>query len=268
VPWDDPSVFKPLASDANPRFRRWQRIAASPRAVRALGLTLAEGLHLAQAVAESGAVPDAVILRRGADGAELRRCLDRLPGGVEGFELAPGLYDRICPVEHGAGLLLVIPVPLWPVPAGCGEDMIFLDGIQDPLNLGAIVRCAAAAGVRHVLCGPNCATAWAPRALRAGMGAHLRTRICEGVEPGHLRDCLDGDWIAAVASEAPPLWKAGLPRSAVGWAFGSEGAGLSESTLAQCRLRVRIPIERDIESLNVAAAAAVCLFERRRRRQA
>jgi TrmH family RNA methyltransferase len=261
-------MFKSLASDANPSFRRWQKIAASPRAVRALGLTLAEGLHLAQAVAESGAVPEAVILRRGADGIELRRYLDRLAGAVEGFELAASLYDRICPVEHGAGLMLAIPVPVWPAPTRCGEDMVFLDGIQDPNNLGAIVRCAAAAGVRHVLCGPNCATAWAPRALRAGMGAHLRTRICEGVEPRDLGDCLDGDWVAALSSEAPSLWTASLPRSAIGWAFGSEGAGLSESTLAQCRLRVRIPIERDIESLNVAAAAAVCLFERQRRRQA
>lgn len=259
-------MFKLLSSETNPRFRVWLKAASAPRQVRAAGRTLAEGLHLAQAAIDAAAGVEAVILRRGASGEELQRCLDRLDPGIERFELPAALYDRICPVERGAGLMLELPVPVATAPVRSGADMIYLDGIQDPVNLGALVRCAAAAGVRDVLCGPRCATAWAPRALRAAMGAHFRTRICEGVEPEALGGCLDGEWIAAVAGDAPPLWWADLPLPALGWAFGSEGAGLSPRTLAQCSRRVGIPIDRQVESLNVAAAAAVCLFERSRRR--
>jgi RNA methyltransferase, TrmH family len=257
--------LKRLTSDSNPLVRRWLRLATTPRAVRQLDQTLAEGLHLAQAISASQAPVTAALLRRGAAGPAIDAALAELPPRTDRFELSALLYDRIAPVEHGCGLTLVVPVQRAAVPVASRQDLIYLDGVQDPANVGALLRTAAAAGVAHVLCGAATAAPWSPRALRAAMGAHFRLRISEAVEPEALGPALDGVWIGAVAQDAPSLWACPFPASALGWAFGSEGAGLSAGALAQCALRVTIPMARGSESLNVAAAAAVCLFERRRR---
>ena len=257
--------MKVLTSEANTLFRRWLRLAVEPRAVRELGQTLAEGLHLAQAVAQSRWPVAAALVRRGAHQATIERALGWLPAHTECYQLAATLYDRISPVERGAGLTLVLPVRAEPLPVASGEDLIYLDGIQDPANVGALLRAACAAGVGHALCGPATAAAWSPKALRAAMGAHFRMKISESVTPESLGGALAGTWIGAVVQDAPSLWTCDIPARPVGWAFGSEGAGLSAPVLAQCALRVQIPMSRDVESLNVAAAAAVCLFERRRR---
>lgn len=261
--------LKLITSDSNPLFRRWLGLAASPRAVRELGQTLAEGLHLAQAIGQSNWPVIAALMRRGADPDAIEYALAGLPAPTERYQLAAALYDRIAPVEHGAGLTLVIPVQSAPVPSGSREDLIYLDAMQDPTNVGAVLRAAAAAGVGHALCAPATAAAWSPRALRAAMGAHFRLRISEGVRADALAGALAGTWIGAVVQQdAPSLWACPIPPEPVGWAFGAEGSGLSTAVLAQCALRVRIPMSRQIESLNVASAAAVCLFERSRRASA
>jgi len=256
---------KLLTSEANPLFRGWLRLAGKPRSARDLGQTLAEGLHLAQAALDAKWPVAAALLRRRSSGSGIDRVIDQLPAAVERFQLSAPLFDRLSPVEHGVGLILVVPVRAASVPVAAAEDLVYLDSIQDPTNVGALLRTAAAAGVRYVLCGPTTAWAWAPRSMRSAMGAHFRLKICEAVSPAALASALDGAWIGAVVRQAPSLWVSSFPRPAVGWAFGSEGAGLSAAVQAQCALQVRIPLEQDSESLNVAAAAAICLFERKRR---
>lgn len=256
--------MKPIASEANPAFRHWLRLATVPRAVREAGQTLAEGIHLAHAALDAAVAVEALIVRRGAAHPELAAVLARL-AGVAAYELAPALYDRIAPVEHGAGIVLLLPVPTPALPGAARADMVYLDGVQDPGNAGAVLRSAAAAGVRHVLAGPGTAALWAPRVLRAAMGAHFRLQLHERVPAGELPRVLDGPWIAALAHDAPSLWSQELPAGPLGWVFGAEGSGPSADALAACRHRVCIPTSAAVESLNVAAAAAVCLFERMRR---
>jgi TrmH family RNA methyltransferase len=257
---------KAITSDANPAFRRWLRIAGAPRAARAAGQTLAEGVHLAQAAIGARVPVQGAVLRRGATAAVLEPLLAQLPADVPRWELAPALYDRIAPVEHGVGLLLVLPIPEPVLPRRAAADCVYLDGVQDPGNVGALIRTAAAAGVRHVMASPGTAALWAPKVLRAAMGAHFRIGLHERVLPTQLAGALDGRWIAAVAHEAPSLWEADLAAPAVGWVFGSEGGGASAEALVACASQVCIPTTAAVESLNVAAAAAVCLFERLRRR--
>jgi TrmH family RNA methyltransferase len=256
---------KAISSDANPAFRRWLRMAGMPRAVREEGQTLAEGLHLAQAALAAGVAVAAFLLRKGAAHPELEALLAQLDTMATGYELAPALYDRIAPVEQGAGLMLVLPLPATALPQAARCDMVYLDGVQDPGNAGALIRSAAAAGVRHVLAGPGTAALWAPRVLRAAMGAHFRLAIHERVTPAQLSQALDGPWFAAVAHAAPSLWAQALPAGPLGWIFGAEGSGPTAEALAACHQQVCIPTSAAVESLNVAAAAAICLFERRRR---
>lgn len=143
--------------------------------------------------------------------------------------------------------------------------MMYLDGVQDPGNAGTLLRTAAAAGIGDVLAGAATASLWSPKTLRAGQGAQFRLRLHEQVNPDALPSLLDGEWIGADARGGDSLWTALLPAGPVGWVFGGEGAGLSAAARSVCRRVISIPIDSAVESLNVAAAAAVCLFERRRR---
>jgi TrmH family RNA methyltransferase len=254
--------MKSISSSANPGYRLWAKLASMPRAVREHRLTLAEGLHLAEAAIAAGVSIEAVLLRRGARGAALDALLAQLAAAQ--FELTAELYDQLALAEHGAGLALLLRLPAED-PGVPDTDALYLDGVQDPGNAGALLRTAAAAGLRRVLAGPSTAALWAPKALRAGQGAHFRLRLAEAVAPGALASHLHGPWIATVVRDAPSLWHAELPAGPVGWVVGAEGQGVGAAALAGCALRVRIPVDSAVESLNVAAAAAVCLFERRRR---
>lgn len=258
--------MRSVSSDANPSFKRWLRLATQPRAVRELRATLAEGLHLAQAILANRHPIEALLVRRGATGVATIETINSVAAtGVDAFELSPALFDRLSPVENSVGLLLAITVPDGGSTAGIHGDLLFLDGVQDPGNAGALLRVAAAAGVRNVLAAPTTAGLWAPRTLRAGQGAHFRLRLFEGISPATARAAFRGTWIAADPHDAQALWDIDLPSGALGWVFGAEGQGICADMRALCRHRVAIPLASGVESLNVAAAAAVCLFERRRR---
>lgn len=257
--------MKAIGSPSNPAYRSWLRLAERPRAAREQHRALAEGLHLAQAALDAEFSVEAVLLRHGARSAATETLAGlALQTGAAGFELAPALYDRLSPVEHGAGLMLVVQVPDHSLPSVAERDLMYLDGVQDPGNVGTLLRTAAAAGIRDVLAGPSTAALWAPKTLRAGQGAHFRLRLHEHVAPEAL-PAPAGGWIGADARGGLSLWVASLPASPVGWIFGGEGTGLSVAARARCRRFISIPIDSAVESLNVAAAAAVCLFERRRR---
>ncbi len=258
--------MKSITSAANPSYRGWLRLTRLPRAMRESGCTLAEGTHLVQCALNTHQIAEALLVRRGRLAREAQHLIDAWAArGTASFELAATLYDRLAPVEHGAGIALVICVPQVPVQVASAGDVVYLDGIQDPGNAGALVRVAAAAGIEHVLAAPSTVALWSPKVLRGGQGAHFRVAIVEGVDPATLRRKRPGMWIAATAHDAPSLWSVALPHGPVGWIFGAEGHGVSPAALAACDLRVTIPVNAATESLNVAAAAAVCLFERRRR---
>jgi TrmH family RNA methyltransferase len=257
---------KPISSSANPAFKAWLRLALNPREARTQRRCLAEGLHLAEAAMQAGAGVEAVLLRRGRRSAAVERLVAAaLAGGANGYELADTLYDRIAPVEHGVGLMLVVAVPEQRLPQRARGDLVYLDGVQDPGNVGTLLRTAAAAGVGEVIAAPTTASLWSPKSLRAGQGAQFRLRLHEQIAPEALPETLNGLWIGTDTRAGAPLWAAELPVGPVGWMFGGEGAGLSGAARAVCRQFVSIPICSGVESLNVAAAAAVCLFERRRR---
>lgn len=259
--------MKAISSPSNPAFRAWLRLAAQPREARAQRRALAEGLHLGQSALEASVAVEAVLLRQGARGADVERlAAAATAAGAAGYELTSALYERISPVTHGVGLMLVVTVPDHALPARAQHDLLYLDGVQDPGNVGTLLRTAAAAGIRDVLAGPATAALWAPKTLRAGQGAHFRLRLHEQVGAGSLPAVLDGSWIGTDARGGEPLWSAALPAGPVGWIFGGEGAGLSAAARTVCQRLVSIPVEAAVESLNVAAAAAVCLFERRRQR--
>lgn len=255
-----------ISSAENPQVRRLQRLAGSGRECRAARRTLIEGVHLLQAAHDRGVLLHALILRGRGSSSEARALVDQLAApGVLRIELAAPLYDAISPVEHGAGVLAEIGIPDSLMPERIAEDAIYLDGVQDPGNVGTLLRTAAAAGVRRVLSGPGSAALWAPKVMRAGMGAHFVLALHEDISPESAARSFAGAVLAADANGSEDLYGAEWDAPTL-WLFGAEGGGLGAAALAIAQRRLRIPIETRVESLNVAAAAAVCLFEQRRRR--
>jgi TrmH family RNA methyltransferase len=257
--------MKLIASAANPAFKRWLRAAASARFGREQGIALAEGLHLAEAALQAGVEIETLLLRRGADRATIDPLVDRARAqGTACIELSADLYDRLDLVRNGVGLSVVLRIPQTAAPQA-GGDLLFLDGVQDPGNAGGLMRTALAAGVSSVVFGPGSAGPWSSKVLRAAQGAHFALRLADAVPVAEAKKRFGGLWVAAAAHGAASLWDARLPAGPVAWVFGAEGQGLSVEALQAVDLSVTIPLQRPAESLNVAAAAAVCLFERRRR---
>ena len=257
-----------ISSTDNPIYRRLKHLAASARACREARRTLIEGVHLLQAALDAQVTIRTLVLR-GAETSDEALKLTRaveVQSKAKLIELAPSLYDTISPVEHGVGVLAEIEfvTPKWP--ERILEDAIYLDNVQDPGNVGALLRIAAAAGVRLAIGGPECAFFWSPKAMRAAMGAHFVLDLHEQVTPQTLRNAFKGEVFAADAIDGENLFEAKWGDNVTLWLFGGEGQGLGADALLTASRRLRIPIDNRVESLNVAAAAAVCLFEQRRRR--
>jgi TrmH family RNA methyltransferase len=156
------------------------------------------------------------------------------------------------------GILMALPA----APKVQGDSAtVVLDRLQDAGNVGAILRSAAALGFAQVLALRGTAALWSPKVLRAGMGAHLALRLVEGLQPEDLQ-ALSIPLLATSSHQGPFLHELSgskrLPHPAA-WLFGHEGQGVSAPLLAQASLTVRIAQPGGQESLNVAAAAAICL---------
>ncbi|HVE90250.1 MAG TPA: RNA methyltransferase [Burkholderiaceae bacterium] len=258
-----------ISSTDNPIYRRLKQLATSPRACREAHRTLIEGVHLLQAALDARVTIHTVVLRGAEESAEALALVPRVEAESKAklIELAPALYDAISPVEHGAGVLAEIEfeTPLWP--KQIVDDAIYLDNVQDPGNVGTLLRTAAAAGVRHAIAGAGCAFFWSPKVMRAAMGAHFMLNLHEQIAPPAVRDAFAGEILAADVMGGEDLFTTEWGKNPSVWLFGGEGQGLTEEALLTADRRLRISIEGRVDSLNVAAAAAVCLFEQKRRRE-
>ena len=157
-----------------------------------------------------------------------------------------------------------------PQPAQAIADASFsllLEEIQDPGNLGSILRSAAAAGCDTAFLSPECADAWSPKVLRAAMGGHFALRICERQDLQAVANSFHGNLLATSLHAKRSLYDCDL-RGKIAFMIGNEGAGLSAKLLKMATQQIAIPMPGKIESLNAAAAAAICLFEAVRQREA
>lgn len=257
--------MKRVSSRDNPLIKRLRALSSSARERRKLGQTIADGPHLVRAALEaSWPIIELVVSEKGLARDEIV-ALHGECGDMVTTVLPDALFAHISPVDTPSGLLAVIGLPPdAPLSARIETSLVVLDGVQDPGNLGAILRTAAAAGVAHVILTPGSVQAWAPRVLRAGMGAHFCLAIHEQTDAAEILRSFPGKILATrLDVAASPLFEYDLS-GPVAWLFGGEGAGLSAELAARATASVMIPMATRIESLNVAAAAAVCLFEQLR----
>lgn len=260
-------ALKDISSRANPQVKRLHALATSARERRTLGQTLLDGAHLVRAALDSKLpLRELVVSEQGLATPEIARLVEEL-AGVPAYRLTDVLFTHVSPVDAPTGVLAVIDLPTPQAPAPLTGSLLVLDGVQDAGNLGTILRTAAAAGLQDVLLTPGCAQAWSPRALRAGMGGQFRLRTREQVDAGGFLAGYPGAILATgLDATARALYEHDLT-GPVAWLFGAEGRGLSPELAALATARVIIPMPGEVESLNVAAAAAVCLFEQVRQQR-
>jgi TrmH family RNA methyltransferase len=262
-------VHKSISSRENPLYKELKLLATSSQARRRAGRTLLDGVHLCETYLQKvGYPPLCVVSEESLSHAEAahiaRQCTE---GPAQCIVLPENLFRALSQVEHGIDLLFVIDTPEVPLPQRLQQSAVLLDGVQDPGNFGSIVRSAAAAGIAQVYCGPGTTFAWAPKVMRAGMGAHFFLEIFENVDLSALLRVSDIPVIATSSHVEQSLYDLDLTQP-VGWLFGHEGQGVTPALLAQATHRIAIPHLGKIESLNVAASSAVCFFEQLRQKTA
>ncbi len=253
--------FKAVTSGDNPRYKELRRLVQSAQARKKSGLSVLDGAHLVTAYQQHhGAPQQLVVSRSGMEDPRIRGLAEGL-AGVDTLLLADSLFRHVSPVETPTGILAVVKTPrLQPPPQGM-DACVMLEDIQDPGNLGSMLRSCAAAGIRHVLLSTGSVHAWSPRVLRAGMGAHFTLAVYEQADLPAAARGFRGTRVATRQDAPASVFNADL-RGNVAFFFGNEGAGLSRDLLSVADVVVAVPMLGPVESLNVAAAAAVCLFER------
>lgn len=256
--------MRSLSSRDNPYVKYLHGLAHSARDRRDAGQTVLDGAHLVKAALDAGRTFDQLVVSdQGLHNREIAQLVQRCPDGAL-THLSDTLFAHVSPVDTPSGLLGVIDIPPPQTAPDLSRSLVVLDAVQDPGNLGTLLRTVAAAGLQDVLLTRGCAQAWSPRVLRAAMGGHFALRIHEQVDAAQMLSRYAGEILATgVGAGAVDLYALDLARP-VAWLFGAEGRGLSDTLSALASRHVTIPMNAAVESLNVAVAAAVCLFEQQR----
>lgn len=245
----------------NPKLKEASRLVASSRDRRKAGKCVLEGEHLVDAYAQRHGAPETLVITEAfLERPSARRLAERFDART--IVVPAPLFDEIALLPAGVGMLAVVGTPK-PSPSDAGDFCLLLDGVQDPGNVGSMLRSAAAAGVSHALLSPQCAFAWSPKVLRAGMGAHFHLSVHEGIDlPAWSRKYREqrGRVFATVQDGGDDLYRAKLAKP-LAVAIGNEGAGVSPGLLDVASDRLTIVMPGHVESLNAAAATAVVLFE-------
>ncbi len=259
--------MKAITSRDNPLYKHLKALAGSTHQQRRSGHALLEGLHLASAYLDGAGQPETCVV---TDGALRQAETQAIVGRIDAHRvvtLPDALFGQLSNVVNGIGILLLVQKPDAPLPDRVSTSCVVLDGVQDAGNVGSILRSAAAAGVTQVFCAPGTAYAWSSKVLRSGMGAHFLLKIHEDVEANALIERLATPVVITDSHAAQVLYDCDLSGE-LAWVFGNEGAGVTPIWRDAVTLRLVIPQPGGMESLNVAAAAAVCLFEQCRQQRA
>ncbi len=242
-----------IRSRDNPLFKELRKLAQDNTAYRKSGRFWIEGDHLCRAALLRGLTPAlAVACESYVDQAQ-----EGLFGSVKKVAiLSDALFQDMSGLESPSQMGFVMDLPV-DVPMQAGAATVILDRVQDAGNVGSILRSAAAFGFTQIVALRGTAALWSPKVLRAGMGAHFGLHLHEGGEVGAL-DALQVPLLVTSSHQGQWIQDLALPFPCA-WAMGHEGQGVSQELQDRAALHVRIGQPGGEESLNVAAAAAICL---------
>lgn len=252
-----------ISSRDNPDYRQWLRLADGRQAHRDTRVIL-EGENLCRAWLEHMGPPP-VLMAGESDFEQGRSGINRLWQACSTSRrviLQDQLAASLSRVRHGAAIFFLVETPRVEPPGQISRPCLWLDRVQDPGNVGTLMRTAAAAGLQEVYLSKDCARAWSPKVLRSAQGAHFVLRVHEQLDLRALLSRLEIP-LFVTALDGCSIYEADL-RTPCAWVMGNEGQGVDHELVQAACKRLRIPQSSGVESMNVAAAAAICLFEQRR----
>lgn len=247
-----------ITSKDNPAVKALKRLLTHPH--RSDERMVIEGVHAAQAFLAQGGRP---LLMWVAESACHSREVQALLLAVQSpiARVSDALFRDVSVLSQGVSVLLEVARPQ-NVAASLTGSVVLLDGVQDAGNMGSILRSAAAAGLQEVILNHRCVNPFAPKVLRAAVGAHFSLRIIEVDSLIEIIEIFKKKGVSVLVTSSHALdsvYDVNLA-APVAWLLGNEGAGVSDELMALADVQVRIPMVAG-ESLNVAAAAAICFFE-------
>ena len=242
-----------ITSLKNPKVMSWRSLREHKGRLSS-GCFLVEGRKMTNEALRSGFPVEAFLLREG-EGLP-----DPLPAGLPLFQLSPNVFDSLCETKTPQGIAAV--VRMTPPPAS-GPRLLALDQVQDPGNVGTILRTADAAGFSGLLLGPGCADVFSPKVLRATMGSIFRMGLSF---PASLPDALSalrsgGYSILSSQLDGDPFYQRKDVHACFVLIIGNEGNGVSPAVQAQATHRLRLPMRGGAESLNAAIAAGIMMYD-------
>lgn len=260
--------MKRITSTHNDIYKNLKQLATSAKHRKRAGQTLIEGIHLCESYLQHRKKPQMYVYTdaaaENAEAAEIIRDCD--DAGVRGTLLSNAHFRAISSVDNGIGVALVVDIPSEVPPARLQRNAVLLEDVQDPGNMGTILRTAAAAGVTDIFISSGSSSAWSPKVLRASMGAHFALRIYENCDLAALISGAGVPVLATSLGATKTIYETELS-APTAWLFGNEGSGVSSELLALGVEQVVIPQSTSVESLNVSATVAICLYEQVRQVQ-
>jgi len=243
-----------IQSASNALVKELRRLAQDSTAYRRTGRVWLEGDHLCSAALARGQQPAMAVF---SESFWPLAPAQYAQAAIKVIVLTDALWAGISALESPARMGFVLDLPADPQLAGDAPTVV-LDRLQDAGNVGSILRSAAAFGFTQIVALKGTAALWSPKVLRAGMGAHFALRLVEGLHEAVLAEHLRVPLLATSSHQGDYLHRAALPWPC-GWVMGHEGQGVSPTLEQHAAQRIRIVQPGGEESLNVAAAAAICL---------
>ena len=260
-------AVKRIASRDNPGFKALRKLFRSSRERNKTARIVLDGMHLVESYWRQFGRPEEVLVSEsGLARAEIRSFLEGRDAAAAVSVLSDALFEDLATVDAPSGIMAVARYPEPARGPDAEADAVLLDGIQDAGNLGSILRTAAAAGFRQILLSGDCAQAWSPKTLRAAMGAHFLLDLHENCDLAAFLRTYRGMSVVTALDAAADYHALDLTPP-LAWIFGNEGQGVRPEIASLAKQRARIAMPGATESLNVGAAAAICLFETVRQRQ-
>lgn len=242
-----------ITSSSNQLIKELRKLGSDNTAYRKQGRVWLEGDHLCRAALLRGVQPAFCLVSESYWPQAQLVCAQ---AAIKNIVIPDALFAHVSSLESPGGMGFVMDLPA-DSPLSPLVPSVILDRVQDAGNVGSILRSAAAFGFGQVIALKGSAALWSPKVLRAGMGAHFGLKLIEGCEPQALAT-LGLPLVVTSSHEGDFLGQARLPAPCA-WVMGHEGQGVSEQLIKQANHKVRIAQPGGEESLNVAAAAAICL---------
>ena len=256
-----PTIF--LESRDNPKIKHLRGLIEQNTYRKKQGQTVRECTHRALAWLEKDRIMKSIFTTAHArEHPDFEEIFSQYTGIV--FVLSESLYKDISTLGTTLPCLAVVDLPSSTQALNFTEDTLILENVQDPGNVGTLLRSAAAAGIEQIVCTKGSASLWSPRVLRAGMGAHFSLFTYENVELEEILTQFKIPVYVTSSHEAESLYSKNFRKQCV-WILGNEGQGVSDFALKHAEA-VSIPQPGGQESLNVAVAGSICFFEMVRQR--